>query len=101
MIKQTLCQWNYYIDNENTTMILTDHKSLKYLKIIKTPLKCLAHWVSEFTEYDLDIKYCKGSETVVLNVLSCRPDFMSKTPVNWVIECGQCPCDTWIKIAYD
>ena len=63
-------------------MILTDHKSLKYLKIIKTSLKCLAHWVSEFTEYDLDIKYHKGSETVVSDALSYRPDFISKTPVN-------------------
>ena len=60
-----------------------NHESLKYLKTTKTSLKCLAHWVSEFAEYDLDIKYHKGSETVVLNALSCRPDFMSKTPVNW------------------
>ena len=84
MIKQTLHQWNYYIDNEHTTTILTDHESLKYLKTTKTPLKCLAHWVSEFTEYDLDIKYCKDSETVVSDTLSHRPDFISKTPANWV-----------------
>ena len=64
------------------TTILTDHKSLKYLKTTKTPSKCLAHWVSEFTEYDLDIKYHKDSETVVSDALSHRPDFMSKMPVN-------------------
>ena len=83
VIKQTLCQWNYYINNEHMTMILMNHESLKYLKTIKTSLKCLAHWVSEFAEYDLNIKYCKGSEAVVLNVLSYRPDFISKTPANW------------------
>ena len=66
------------------TIILTDHKSLKYLKTIKTSLKHLAYWVLEFTEYDLDIKYHKDSEAVVSDMLSCRPDFMSKTPVNWV-----------------
>ena len=82
MIKQTLCQWNYYINNEHTIMILTDYKSLKYLKTIKTSLKCLAHWVSEFIKYDLNIKYYKGSETVVSDMLSHRPDFISKTPVN-------------------
>ena len=59
-------------------MILINHKSLKYLKTTKTSLKHLAHWVSEFTEYDLDIKYHKDSETVVSNTLSYRPDFMSK-----------------------
>ena len=64
------------------TMILTDHKSLKYLKTIKISLKHLAHWVSEFTEYDLNIKYCKGSEAVISDMLSHRPDFMSKTPAN-------------------
>ena len=83
-------------------MILTDHKSLKYLKTIKTSLKHLTHWVSEFTEYDLDIKYYKGSETVVSNTLSYRSDFMSKAPVNWALKkYDQCPYDTWIKIAYD
>ena len=84
IIKQTLHQWNYYINNEHITMILTDHESLKYLKTTKTPLKHLAHWVSEFVKYDLNIKYHKDSETVVLNMLSCRPDFISKMPVNWV-----------------
>ena len=59
------------------TMILTDHKSLKYLKNIKTSLKHLAHWVSEFIKYDLNIKYHKGSETVVSDALSCRSDFIS------------------------
>ena len=84
MIKQTLCQWNYYIDNKHTTIILINHESLKYLKTTKTSLKCLTHWVLEFAEYDLDIKYCKDSETVVSNMLSHRSDFISKTPVNWV-----------------
>ena len=83
MIKQTLHQWNYYIDNKYTTAILTDHKNLKYLKTIKTLKKCLAHWVLEFAEYNLNIKYHKDSETVVPDALSHRPDFMSKTPVNW------------------
>ena len=54
-----------------------DYKSLKYLKTTKTSLKCLAHWVSEFTEYNLNIKYHKDLETVH------RPDFMRKIPVNW------------------
>ena len=64
-------------------MILTDYKSLKYLKTIKISLKHLTHWVLEFAKYDLDIKYHKDLETVVSNVLSCRPDFISKIPVNW------------------
>ena len=64
-------------------MILTDYKSLKYLKTIKTSSKHLACWVSEFVKYDLDIKYYKDSEAVVSDVLSHRPDFISKIPVNW------------------
>ena len=63
-------------------MILINHKSLKYLKTKKTSLKHLACWVSEFAKYDLNCKYHKGLETVVSNVLSHRPDFISKMPAN-------------------
>ena len=64
------------------TTILTDHESLRYLKTTKTSSKHLVHGVSEFTKYDLNIKYHKDSETVVSDVLSYRSDFIRKMPVN-------------------
>jgi hypothetical protein len=45
-------------------------------------LKRLAHWVEEFQMYNLEIKYYKGSEAVVLDAISYRPDFVEAGPIN-------------------
>lgn len=41
-IKSAIRTWNYYIDNGRKTIVLTDHKSLKYLQTTKNPSKQLA-----------------------------------------------------------
>ena len=66
------------MDNGTVTTILTDHKSLKYLKTTKTPSKRLAHWIEEFGQYNLDICYRPGCNAVVPDALSCRLDFIGK-----------------------
>ena len=81
-IKHALRTWYMYIDNGKPTVILTDHESLKYLKTTKNPSKRLARWISEFSEYDLDIKYRKGSEAIVPDAISRRPDLIGTTPGN-------------------
>ena len=75
-IKEALRKWRNYVDNGTTTTVLTDHQSLQYLKTMKTPTKRLARWVEEFQQYNLDIKYRKGSEAVVPDAISRRPDFV-------------------------
>ena len=81
-IKYALRTWNEYIQNGTTTEVVTDHESLKYLTTTKTPSKRLARWIDEFSEYQLDIKYRKGSEAVVPDAISRRPDFLGKGPAN-------------------
>jgi RNase H-like domain found in reverse transcriptase len=75
-IKHALRIWSHYIDNHTRTKILTDHESLKYLKDTKVPSKRLAHWIAEFGTFDLDITYRPGTEAVVPDAISRRPDFI-------------------------
>ncbi|KAG9660290.1 hypothetical protein KCU78_g3294, partial [Aureobasidium melanogenum] len=49
---------------------------------MKTPSKRVARWFEEFHEYDVEIRYRKGSEAVTPDAISRRPDFMSKKPAN-------------------
>ncbi|KAG9663981.1 hypothetical protein KCV03_g9824, partial [Aureobasidium melanogenum] len=81
-IKEALRTWTMYIQNGHKTVILTDHESLKYLQTMKTPSKRVARWFEEFSEYDIEIRYRKGSEAIVPDAISRRPDFMGNTPAN-------------------
>jgi len=81
-IKYALQLWRIYIDNGHTTVIYTDHESLKYLKTMRNPSKRLARWVEEFGEYDIDIQYRKGTQAVVPDAISRRPDLMGEGPRN-------------------
>jgi transposase InsO family protein len=84
-IKNALREWDHYI-NGKRTVILTDHKSLQYLTSSRNQSKRLARWVDEFQQYDLDIRYRKGSEAIVPDAISRRPDFIGKGPANvaWI-----------------
>jgi transposase InsO family protein len=81
-IKYALQSWRIYIDNGSTTVIYTDHESLKYLATMRNPTKRLARWIEEFGEYNLSIQYRKGSEAVVPDAISRRPDLMGEGPRN-------------------
>lgn len=81
-IKYALQTWRIYIDNGHTTVIYTDHESLKYLATMRNPSKRLARWIEEFGEYNLSIQYRKGSEAVVPDAISRRPDLMGEGPRN-------------------
>jgi hypothetical protein len=81
-VKYALQIWRIYIDNGHTTVIYTDHESLKYLATMRNPSKRLARWVEEFGEYQIDLRYRKGSEQVVPDAISRRPDLMGEGPRN-------------------
>jgi hypothetical protein len=81
-IKEALRRWDHYIDNGKPITIVTDHESLQYLTTTKNYSKRLARWVEEFQMYDLEIKYRKGSEAVVPDAISRRPDFVEAGPAN-------------------
>ena len=79
-------------------MIYTNHESLKYLVTIRNPSKRLAQWVKEFSKYDINLQYRKGSEQVIPNAISRRPDLMGEGPYNLAQQvfliCGL-EEDTW------
>jgi hypothetical protein len=81
-IKYALQTWRIYIDNGHTTIVYTDHESLKYLATMRNPTKRLARWIEEFGEYNISIQYRKGSENTVPDAISRRPDFMGEGPRN-------------------
>ena len=75
-IKEALRTWGYYLDNGTEITVLTDHESLKYMNTIRRPSRRLARWIAEFQEWKLKIKYRRGSEAIVPDALSRRPDYM-------------------------
>ena len=77
-IKEALRLWDRYIENVTQTTIVTDHASLQYLQTTVTYSKRLARCVDEFQEYDLKIQYRKGSDAVVPDALSRRPDLIAQ-----------------------
>lgn len=42
----------------------------------------MARWISEFAEYDLDIRYQKKKDAIVPDALNQRPDFISNRLAN-------------------
>ena len=81
-IKHALRLWERYIENGTTTTVVTDHESLQYLQTTTAYSKRLAQWVEEFQTYDLEIRYRKGTDAVVPDAISRRPDFIQHQPAN-------------------
>jgi hypothetical protein len=44
--------------------------------------KRLARWLDKFRKYDLNIRYRKDSEAIILDAISRRPDFLKAGPRN-------------------
>jgi len=76
-IKEALRVWACYVDNGHEVTILTDHESLKYMNTIKRLSKRLVRWIDEFQAWKLNIKYRRGSEAIVPDALSRRPDLLN------------------------
>ena len=74
-IKDALLKWHQYVDNGLPITVITDHDSLKYMNTVQKPSKRLARWVDEFQQYNLIIKYRPGSQAIVPDAISRRPDF--------------------------
>src|SRR5437667_1114883 len=74
-IKDALTKWHHYIENRMPITVITDQDSLKYMNTVQKPSKRLARWVDEFQQYNLVIKYRPGSQAIVPDAISQRPDF--------------------------
>lgn len=67
-----LKQWRVFVLGTKTTVI-TDHKSLTFLKKCRLMNSRLTRWTLILQEYDLDIVHCAGKDNVVADVLSRYP----------------------------
>jgi RNase H-like domain found in reverse transcriptase/Reverse transcriptase (RNA-dependent DNA polymerase)/Integrase zinc binding domain len=76
-IKDALQKWHHYIENGLPITVITDHDSLKYMNTVQKPSKRLARWVDEFQQYNLIIKYRPGSQAIVPDAISRRPDYLN------------------------
>jgi len=74
--------WNIYIKNNLFITVYTDYESLKYFKTMRNPSKRLTRWLKKFGKYDLNIRYRKESETIVLNTINRRFNFINNDPRN-------------------
>ncbi|KMQ88438.1 reverse ribonuclease integrase, partial [Lasius niger] len=54
--------------------VITDHQSLKWLQRLESPTGRLARWLFEIQQYDLDIKYRRGTLNRVADALSRQPE---------------------------
>ncbi|KMQ88444.1 reverse ribonuclease integrase, partial [Lasius niger] len=65
--------------------VITDHQSLKWLQRLESPTGRLARWLFEIQQYDLDIKYRRGTLNRVADALSRQPEICAAkaTPCRW------------------
>ncbi len=49
---------------------------------MRNPSKRLTRWLKKFGKYDLNIRYRKESETIVLNTINRRFNFINNDPRN-------------------
>lgn len=67
-----LRQWRVFVLGTKVTVI-TDHKSLIFLKKCRLMNSRLTRWTLYLQEYDLEIVHCAGKDNVVADVLSRYP----------------------------
>ena len=63
--------WDYLEEYHFT--VLTDHLSLKWLGQMDNPSGRLALWAMELSQWDFTIKYRRGSDNLLSNILSRQP----------------------------
>ncbi|KAL6416740.1 hypothetical protein ACFW04_013184 [Cataglyphis niger] len=68
-----------YLEGYSFTVI-TDHQALKWLQRIEAPTGRLARWLFELQQYDLEVKYRKGTLNRVADALSRQPEVCIAKP---------------------
>ena len=65
--------WRTYLRGADKVQLMTDHKSLRWMRGQKDPRHTFARWIMEFEEYKYEIIYRPGKENVL-------PDYLSRIP---------------------
>lgn len=79
-IIEALRKWRSYLQGaRHKVVILSDHRNLQFFTTSKEFTRRQARWYDKIKEYDIIIKYCKGTENSWADALSRRPDLMEKS----------------------
>ena len=82
-IIRALEEWRHYIQGSaHTTTILSDHANLTYFKLPQTLSPRQARWALYVSEFDLKLVHIPGSNNVLADALSRRPDLCPDKPDN-------------------
>lgn len=72
-IMSVVQKWRHYLLGRHFT-IKTDHQSLKYLMDHKISTPAQQMWISKLVGYDYEVQYKKGTENIVADALSRKPN---------------------------
>ena len=75
IIKKNLRKWKYYVKNETTILMRTNHVELQHLKNTIKLSNRLIRWFVEFEKYRLNIKYKSKFEIIVFDILNRKNDY--------------------------
>src|SRR5947207_4821541 len=54
--------WHIHLEGTlETIQVVSDDKALEYFMTMKAPTACQAHWAETLSQYNLQIKYKRGS----------------------------------------
>jgi hypothetical protein len=81
----SLRKWRHYIFGYEV-QVSTDHQSLVTFLNHKNPSGRKARWLIELSEYPVKIVYKKGTENLIADTLSRRPDFVIASITSTVIS---------------
>jgi transposase InsO family protein len=79
-VVHALKTWRYYLDGSHF-IVYTDHDTLRHFPTQPKLTRRQARWMELLQEYDFDFKYKKGSDNVVPDALSRRPDHREPSPL--------------------
>jgi RNase H-like domain found in reverse transcriptase/Reverse transcriptase (RNA-dependent DNA polymerase)/Integrase zinc binding domain/Chromo (CHRromatin Organisation MOdifier) domain/Retroviral aspartyl protease len=78
-VVHALKTWRYYLDGTHF-IVYTDHATLRHFPTQPKLTRRQARWMELLQEYDFDFKYKKGSDNIVPDALSRRPDHQEPDP---------------------
>lgn len=79
-VVHALKTWRYYLDGSHF-IVYTDHATLQHFPTQPKLTRRQARWMELLQEYDFDFKYKRGSDNIVPDALSRRPDHQTEDPV--------------------
>ena len=80
-VVHALRTWRYYLDGTHF-IVYTDHATLRHFPTQPKLTRRQARWMELLQEYDFDFKYKRGSDNIVPDALSRRPDHQEPPQVN-------------------